>query len=88
MSRHGSHSGPTGTRTQRVAETAPRRSQVPRPRPGSRERDTDREDEGGLRGAVIRAGELSACCVTSFLMSSLVMAALVGVAFLIYTILK
>ncbi|SEN38846.1 hypothetical protein SAMN05216267_1004257 [Actinacidiphila rubida] len=89
MSRHGSHSAPpTGPRVPGPADGSPGRARPQRRAQGPAGRDPRPVDEGGVRAVAIRAAELSACCVTSFVASLLLVVALGAVAFLIYTMSK
>lgn len=97
VSRHGSHSAPTGARVPGPGDGAASAASRARPQgrpqrraqgPVGRPSRSVEEEEGGVRAVLIRAAELSACCVTSFVASLLLVMALVAVAFVIYSLSK
>ena len=88
MSRHGSRSLPSGTRAQGVVGAATGRSRLQVSRQDPEGREARQGNEGGIRSVAVRAVELSACCVTAFLASILLVAVLITLGAIAYAPLK
>ncbi|NUS14593.1 MAG: hypothetical protein HOY69_24870 [Streptomyces sp.] len=75
----------------RAAPAGPGRPGADIPRPRRREQEPDEGEvrsPGDITSVVIRAGELSACCLASVLVSLVLMGVLVGVLAIGYTLFK